>query len=336
MPPRVYQGRSAFEFRPPGGGCVTLCPLGSARSFVWSRYNEALAENSNAGTIGRLIDEYFRSPKFKELAPETQKSYERYRKAGKIGLDAAFSKMRCDALEPKHVRRYMDLMGARINARTGAPAKALANRHLSLLSTICGWGRQRGYIATNPCDGVDKYSERARDRYVTDDEYFALYKMAPVHIQATMEIAYLCAARLSDVLALTTFQIREEGLFIRQGKTGKKQIKSWSPRLKEAVEMCRSIAPPGTTRVICNKSGRGYTRDGFESAVTRLKNSLKEKGVIINWTMHDLKAKSISDYSGDKLKFSGHSSQRMLSVYNRKIEIVETLGSNEEADGKKS
>jgi hypothetical protein len=34
------------------------------------------------------------------------------------------------------------------------------------------------------------------------------------------------------VLALTEDQIRETGIFIRQGKTGVKQIKAWSPRLR--------------------------------------------------------------------------------------------------------
>ncbi len=41
-----------------------------------------------------------------------------------------------------------------------------------------------------------------------------------------MEIAYLCAARVSDVLKMNWNQILEKGIFIQQGKTGVKQIKS--------------------------------------------------------------------------------------------------------------
>ncbi|EGJ02471.1 phage integrase family domain protein [Shigella boydii 3594-74] len=36
-----------------------------------------------------------------------------------------------------------------------------------------------------------------------------------------MEIAYLCAARVSDVLSLKWEQIGNDGIFIQQGKTGK-------------------------------------------------------------------------------------------------------------------
>ncbi|MGH8488669.1 MAG: hypothetical protein ACREXS_07375 [Gammaproteobacteria bacterium] len=52
-----------------------------------------------------------------------------------------------------------------------------------------------------------------------------------------MEIAYLCAARKSDVLKITRQDLMQEGIYIRQGKTGKKQIKRWTPRLHAAVAL---------------------------------------------------------------------------------------------------
>ncbi len=51
-----------------------------------------------------------------------------------------------------------------------------------------------------------------------------------------MEIAYLCAARVSDVLSLKWEQIGNDGIFIQQGKTGKKQIKSMESTIAAAMK----------------------------------------------------------------------------------------------------
>jgi|GEM_PF-6843336 len=56
-----------------------------------------------------------------------------------------------------------------------------------------------------------------------------------------MEISYCCAARIPDVLSITREQLREEGLYIKQGKTGKAQIKAFSPRLKRALDQAKAV-----------------------------------------------------------------------------------------------
>ena len=319
LPPRVYRGKSAFEFRPAKGGCVKLAPLSAARPLVWARYQEVLSEADQRHLFAGLHKAYFESREFKKLAPETQKGYS----AQGAALKRAFGAMRCTAIKTVHVRAYMD-------KRANASSERMANRHLSLLSVMCNWGRERGYLESNPCEGVKRYREEGRDRYVTDEEYKVFHDAAPLHVRAAMEIAYLCGARQADVLKLTTFELRTEGVYIRQGKTGKKQIKSWSPRLRAAVEACRAKAPAGTTAIICNAKGKPYTRDGWGTAWQRTRDKLKEKGIIIDWTFHDLKAKGISDFEGDKKQFSGHATDRMVALYDRKVRVVPTIGSDEE------
>lgn len=94
----------------------------------------------------------------------------------------------------------------------GMVSKTQANREKSFLSRVFRWG----YVQHDLCQGVKKFKETARERYITDEEYKAVYDVAPDVVRATMEIAYLCLARQSDVLALTEGQIRETGIFIRQ------------------------------------------------------------------------------------------------------------------------
>ena len=104
------------------------------------------------------------------------------------------------------------------------------------------WARyERGLCKGNPCKGVKQFKEVARDRYVTDEEYNALYSVATPVVQVAMEIAYLCLSRQGDVLSLTEGQILEQGIFIAQGKTGAKQIKAWTDRLRATVTNARNL-----------------------------------------------------------------------------------------------
>ncbi len=311
LPPRVYPGRCSFEYRPRGGKMISLCRL-SEPDLVWPRYTELTAKPAE-DSIGALLDAYLASDRWQELADDTRRAYERYIKQ----LRAVFGRMRAQDLRPVHIRKWLD-------ARAKAKSRQLANREFGCLGGVCRWGYERGWFAVNPCKGIRKFREEPRERYVTDDEYAAVYKIAPANVRAAMEIAYLCAARVSDVLRLTEFELRDEGIFIRQGKTGKKQIKAWSPRLRAAVELARSQPSTiGTAVIIHTRKGQRYTRSGFEKAWQRAMKKAKQSG----FTFHDLKAKGITDYQGDKKKFSGHRTQRMVEVYDRKPEVVATVDS---------
>jgi hypothetical protein len=66
-----------------------------------------------------------------------------------------------------------------------------------------------------------------------------------------------------------------------------------------------------------------YTESGLKSmwAKNRARIS-KEYGMNIQWTYHDIKAKGISDYEGDKQEFSDHKQRLEMEKYNRKTAEV--------------
>lgn len=146
-------------------------------------------------------------------------------------------------------------------------------------------------------------------------------------VKAAMEIAYLCAARVSDVLKMNWNQILDKGIFIQQGKTGIKQIKAWTERLHAAVDICREWGQDGP--VIRTMYGERYSYKGFNEAWRKARNAASEElGRPLDCTFHDLKAKGISDYEGsgrDKQKFSGHKTESQVLVYDRKVKISPTL-----------
>ena len=99
------------------------------------------------------------------------------------------------------------------------------------------WGYERGKVKMNPCTGVKKFKEKARTRYITNQEYSTLYNVASPLVRIAMEIAYLCCARQGDILDMKKGQLTESGILIQQSKTAVAQIKSWADRLRAAVAM---------------------------------------------------------------------------------------------------
>lgn len=317
LPPRVTKNRYSYVWKPKGTKkSVTLAPItGTSMSKLWSRYEEEKAKHSDVMTLSKLWSLFTSSPAFRELAPRTQNDYGYYEK----NLMPVFGRMRADDIKIEQVRIYMDKRGERsINQ---------ANQELGGLSRVYSWGFERGYVKGNPCKGVRKFTLKDREVYITDEEYQAIYDEAAPALKVGMEISYLCAARVSDVLSLTWEQIRESGIFIQQGKTGTKQIKAWTVRLHNAVELGRSLG--GATTVICSSKGTRYSKSGFNDLWEKARESASVKlGRKLVCTFHDLKAKGISDYQGssrDKQIFSGHKTESQVLVYDRKTKITPTL-----------
>ncbi|WP_368750263.1 tyrosine-type recombinase/integrase [Klebsiella aerogenes] len=321
-PPRVYRGKSQFEFHPATGGSVTLCPLDSPISLIWTRYETALKNLKEKANLSALIGEFFESADYARLGAETKKDYKKYARK----IEAVFGKMLPDSVKPQHVRKYMD--------DRGVAAPVQANREKAFLSRVYGWAYERGKVASNPCKGVRQFKEEERERYITDEEYAALYSVAPPVVQIAMEIAYLCLARQGDVLALQKAQLVEQGIFIRQGKTAAKQIKAWSDRLTRAIEQARTLPIKNgisSIYVIHQPNGRRYTRDGFNSRWQQSREMAQEKHphLLFDFTFHDLKAKGVSDLEGslqEKQQISGHKTITQTARYDRKVKIVPVVG----------
>lgn len=339
MPPRVYRGKSAFEYHPAGGGAIRLGSLTASKADIWVEYEKHHNADTKKGSVAFLIEGYMKCDTYINLAPETKKDYRDCKKR----IKEVFGKMRAVDVQPKHVRQFMDLRGQK--------SKSRANRERTYLSNVMSWGFERGHSNMNPCKGVKPFKIKSRDRYVTDEEYKAVYDIAPATFKAVMEIAYLCAARSGDVRQLRLGDMKGEGLFIEQGKTGKKQIKRWTPRLQAVVELAKKQPSRiSTTFIIHTKDGQPYSAKGLRGIFGKIidkamgicrriktetdaeyeaRKAIFDKEYPPQFTerfsLHDLKAKGISDYQGDKQYFSGHKTASMMETYNRTADIVDIV-----------
>lgn len=139
-------------------------------------------------------------------------------------LRAFFGAMLPGEIKPTHVTRYLE---AGANADRGTRA----NRERACMSSCLSWMLRQGHggIVVNPCmqaSGVQRNPEKARERYVTDAEYQAVFSVAPAQVRLMMELVYRTLQRPEvDVLAWTPANIRRKDggrvLGFKQSKTGR-------------------------------------------------------------------------------------------------------------------
>ena len=138
-------------------------------------------------------------------------------------------------------------------------------------------------------------------------------------LAVVMELAYLLRARIGEVLALRRADVSEVGVFLQRTKGSDSEVTRWSPRLKDAVKAAKSIHSDVISPYLLHSADGGPVRyPAVRSAFVR---ALAKAGLAEDFTLHDLKAKGITDH---KHHHGGHKSARMREVYIRKAEEVDS------------
>jgi len=319
MPLRVYRGHCAYELQPKSGGKIRLCSLEASKSVVLKRFEEENFNLQHMYSVKKLFDAFFDSTQFQQYQPRTQKDYYSYSK----DLLSAFGKMDANSVTTKDVRQFIDVK----SKKSGV---VQANRHLSALKALYSWGCGFSKVDHNPCSAVKKNKEKPRERYITEQEYQALLKYSCPVVYAAAQIAYLCMARIGDILALRISEIQEQGLCIKQGKTKLKQIKAWGPMLRLAIKEAKKMNPNiYSLFIIFQENGNRYSKSGFRSRFLDAKEKARcATNLKMDFTFHDIKAKGISDFRGsleEKREAAGHTTNEQTRTYVRTVPIVNTV-----------
>jgi len=193
-----------------------------------------------------------------------------------------------------------------------------ANREKSCLSSVFTACNEWKLRNDNPCKLVPKLNEGERDRYVTDEEFLAVYRLATPVLQVAMDLATITGQREGDLLKMPCNDPRiysKAGVVFKVGKskrrhprhgkvieTAKTLIVEWSDELHAVIDRARTLGPRLRPTLICNLSGLAYTESGFRSNWHKLLVKATKKGkdgtpaALADWfTFHDLRAKRASD-----------------------------------------
>lgn len=176
-------------------------------------------------------------------------------------------------LLPDMVQDFLDT-----NAQLGRPVPA--NREKAALSSAMGWLIRTGKVPglkVNPClraSGIKRNTETKRDRYVTHEEYRAVWAVAHTSVRLMMELTYRTLQRPeSDIIHWTTEILRTEDgqrkLQFKQGKTGKIMKIAIAPELDALVRASLGDVPQLRQPIVRTGDGRAYSYDGLSAMLKR-------------------------------------------------------------------
>jgi integrase len=126
-----------------------------------------------------------------------------------------------------------------------------ANRVLAVLSKLFSWAEKRGYRedGSNPCQHVEKYPERKRERFLAEEELAALGEALAraeregvnPYVVAAIRLLLLTGARLNEILSLRWQDVDLERAMLRlpDSKTGQKPIYLSPPALEVLMAVPR-------------------------------------------------------------------------------------------------
>ena len=294
-------------------------PLGKTLPAAMESYARAITPQMIGGCdelLNRTMERLEERAKAGDLAQNTIAQYSIVCKQLKFNL-AKFSP---GEVKGKHVAGILDHDRKTPN---------MANRKLTFLRWAFAYGMTWGMCDFNPAMGQKRHEEGKRTRHLSDAEFQAIKAAANPSTRAIIDVCYLTAQRISDVLAVKHKDISEEGIYFKpaktKGSTGKQLLVAMTPDLKAAIERARALH--GNILGLTLFHGRGGRVLGYSGVKGAFSRACKAAG-IEDATLHDLRAKSITEakrQGKNAQKLGGHSSEAMSNRYirDREIDVVE-------------
>jgi integrase len=249
--------------------------------------------------LDRFIVDCEERVKAKDLAERTLKDY---RKDAEL-LKAFFGNMLPEDIKPNDVQQYLD-----IGRKAGRPVRA--NRERACLSSCLSWlMRQPGatVMTVNPCmqaSGTKGNAESKRERYVTDEEYRAVYAAAGTQVRLLMDLTYRTLQRPeSDILGWTPAILsRDEHTKARILHFQQSKTKVWvkialTPELDALIRRAMGEPPRIDQTLVHNRKGEKYTYTGIMAMLTAAtKKANRGRPIqILSFGFRDLKGKGATD-----------------------------------------
>lgn len=321
LPPRMYLKHGAYYYVSRENKWIRLSEDKAIAFSKWAEIEGETPRESGSdkpiiGSMAALIEKYM-----VEIAPKKAKSTYTGNLIEAKNLKDVFGKTLVLEVRPMHIAKYLDIRGIK------APIRA--NREISLLSHIFSYAMRWGQIDRNPCLGVAKHPEKGRDRYITDKEFESVKSISSELIEIVMDFAYITAMRKGDILKLKLEQITDEGIWIKQSKTGSRQLYEWTNGLSDVVARAKSLKRPiRGLYLFCTRQGQPYSDTGFKAMWNRVQVKWAESGGE-RFTFHDIRAKSLTDAKRlglDAQSLAGHSSSAMTEHYIKQRDFKRVKG----------
>ena len=304
LPTRWRNLRGAYYYDVPHGleaqwDEKRIFRLGKSLPEAYKTWATRIGMLENARTIGQLLDRYAL-----EVVPTKAITTQAGNEIFISKLRGVFGDMPIESIRPKMIYQY-------VNKRT---AKVSAHRRDRGVEPRLHQSRRMGYIDRHPFKGeVRLEGEKPRNRYVEDWEIVECLSLPSVRkkgsvlaIQAYMRIKLMTGMARGDLLRLSVSNLQDDGIHIMRHKTagssGKRTIYEWTPDLRAAIDLAKSVRPVLSPFLFCNRLGHCYINEatglanGWDTMWQHfMERILKETKGTQRFTEHDLRAKCASD-----------------------------------------
>lgn len=295
LPPRVYLHGKTYRYvprDPETRGNLPPISLGHDRATALQRWAELTSQKQAIiHTCAELWERYERD-ELPRKSPASQRSNrQQWSQLAKV-----FGQVAIHAITAQHGFQYLDLRGK--------VSPTQANREIALFRHLFTKARHWGLCADNPLLHLQyRNPEPPRTRYVTDDELQHAIERAPAWLAILMWLGYLTGLRRGDLLKLTRFDCKEDGIHWLEQKTHKRVVIAWTHELRLLVERALKASPDQRLFPI--------TDSAVDSAWGRFQRLLAADGKE-RFLMRDLRAKHATDFEasgGNATTQLGHSSR---------------------------
>jgi integrase len=320
LPERVYVDSKSISYHHRDYGVLSRCDEPDWK--FWKAYEEAESQTA-AVTISDLWERYIKSAQYKK----TSKANQQNRKYEIAPLIGQFKLRPVDSISLADVACYLR------ERELEAPTMALKER--KFLQQLCDFGAQLGMCEQKITKSIKIVKLAPKKRVIKDWEFDRLRANASTIGELFMVGAYLFGARMQDMRAMTKNQLQPTGVYIMQLKTEKSQIKEYNTDVEKWAfaalnhhnlieKKLLEAGKPAPKFLLCKRDGSGYDYQGVYSMFQRAKHKtakdLNIKMGELDFTFHTIKHTSITNFAGEKQRFSGHKSKQVLEIYDHSVE----------------
>jgi integrase len=258
---RDCRGKMRHYFRRPGKPRVPLPGLPGSAEFM-AAYQSALADHAPSpvadrrkeGSVGYLVERFYRSAAFTNLARSSQKAY-------RMVLDKF-------AIEDGHrlVRDMPRAVAADIIEQIGATRPGMANLTAATLKRLFSYAIKLEMRTDNPFVGVDAY-QGGEHRAWTQQELSSYESTWPLGTRERLafDLLLFTGQRVGDVAAMQRADILRGAIPVKQEKTGAVLSLPVHPNLLRSLNAC----PTDGQAALNGADGQSMPKRSISALVTR-------------------------------------------------------------------
>lgn len=304
LPAYVYpRGRKGYLYFIRKGICTRIKDAPGTPEFA-ATYAKLLRGNASAEptrSIKKLVALYMRSDKWAGLAHNTRRGYERHLRY----FEEVMPRVDPAALRRVHVVRMRDDL---------ADKPTDASRKVQTLSTLLEYAIDIGWIDRNPAKGVRLLKGNRPPRGPWPQEMIDAYRdHATGRPLLLFELLIGTGQRIGDVLRMQWGHIEDDGIRVRQGKTGTELWVPFTDRLRAML----ADTPRRGLFIVSQHNGRPVSYQLAWKEIREVRAAIGADAYDIHALRHsaasELAALGLDD--AHIMSITGHRSSGMVQLY---------------------